>query len=87
MDDGKFRNIIISLLVSLNIILVVIAYTLVAEYNYNIAFNKKLLKEVQLVKSAASSTAYEVSDFHEAYDAITLDVEFPFPNNKLKKVK
>ena len=45
----------------------------------------KLLKEIQLVKSAASATADEVSDFHEAYDAVNLDVGFPFPNNKFKK--
>lgn len=87
MSDGKFRKAIISLLALLNILLAVIAYTLIAEYNYNIAFNKKLLKEIQLVKSAASATADEVSDFHEAYDAITLDMGFPLPNNKFKKVK
>lgn len=87
MDDRRFRKIIISLLVFLNIILTIIAYTLIAEYNYSIAFNKKLLKEIQLVKSAASATADEVSDFHEAYDAITLDVGFPFPSKNFKKVK
>lgn len=87
MDDRRFRKIIISLLVFLNIILTIIAYTLIAEYNYSIAFNKKLLKEIQLVKSAASATADEVSDFHEAYDAITLDVRFPFPSKNFKKVK
>lgn len=87
MDDRRFRKITIGLLAFLNIILTIIAYTLIAEYNYNIAFNKKLLKEIQLVKSAASATADEVSDFHEAYDAVNLDVGFPLPNNKFKKVK